>query len=268
MLSPAWIQIQIGPLLRRESDLRFYLNLFKKKPEDIGAIRRTWLQVVSRKISEPQDFKLLPIKDGSRNTVIVFSDTQDYFQRLNGWDQFLLREIQSITKDRWLKEADSISKVPIGIHVRRGDFSEPKSDEEFYVSGSLRTPLSWFIKSLKIIRDVLGFPARAFVVSESGEKELRDLLSLKDTILFRTGSAISDLLFLSKAKILIGSGGSTFSAWAAFLGQMPTIAHPGQSLAWFKLINRKGCYLGEFDPNCPPQSFIDQIRAMSELLAR
>jgi hypothetical protein len=67
---------------------------------------------------------------------------------------------------------------------------------------------------------------------------------------------------LSKAKILIASGGSSFSAWASFLGQMPTISHPGQSLSWFKINNRNGYYVGEFNPTSPPQPFLEQIKSL------
>jgi hypothetical protein len=42
-------------------------------------------------------------------------------------------------------------------------------------------------------------------------------------------AAITDLLALSQAKVLVGSG-SGFSMWAAFLGQMPSVWHPGQRL--------------------------------------
>lgn len=267
MLFPIWLQIRVGPLLRRESDFRLYHNLFKKKPEDIGGIRRTWLPIVADKILESEDFNLQQIKETSKDTVIAFSGVGGYFQKLNGWDEFLLQEIRAMTWKRWLDEIDRIPIVPIGIHVRRGDFKVPKSGSDFYTTGALRTPIVWFVKSLNVIREILGFSAKAFVVSDGAEREIKDLLSLKDVIFFRSGCAISELLLLSKAKILIASG-SSFSAWASFLGQMPTISHPGQSLAWFKLTNRKGYYLGEFVPKMPPQQFVEQIKTISSDLKK
>jgi hypothetical protein len=53
-----------------------------------------------------------------------------------------------------------------------------------------------------------------------------------------TGSAIGDLVILSKSKLLVGAGGSSFSAWGAFLGNTPVLTCEGQSLSWFGLTNR------------------------------
>lgn len=263
MLSPAWAQIKVGPLLRGATDLRFYHNLFKRAPGDIAGIKRLRLEVFARKGPEPEGFNSPQnIKGGLNDKIIVYKDRRDCFHDLNGWDQFLLQEIRSIVRERWLKKADSIAMIPIGIHVRRGDFVEAKSKNDFYTTGGLRSPISWFIQSLKVIRESLNFPARAFVVSDGNEGELKELLKVDNVFFVKQGSAISDLLLLSRAKVLIGSGGSVFSAWASFLGQMPTISHPGQSLAWYKLVNRKGYYLGEFDPDSPPQPFVQQLKAI------
>ena len=67
----------------------------------------------------------------------------------------------------------------------------------------------------------------------------------------QTGSAISDLLALSRSKFLIGTGSSTFSAWAAYLGQMPAMTRLGNPFSWFNLKNREGRFIGEWDANRP-----------------
>lgn len=260
MLAPRWTQIKVGPLLRGESDLRFYHNLFKRRPEQIGGMKKIWLLLFSKKLPEPEDLCLYKKGVFSGNVIVVFKGEKGYFGKLNGWDQFLMKELLLMTKDRWLNIVYKVPDIPIGIHVRRGDFTTPVSEEDFMFKGSLRTPILWFIKSLKVIRENIGFPAKAFVTSDGTVAELQELLNLENVFLIRTGSAISDMLILSKAKVLIASGGSTFSAWASFLGQMPTISHPGQSLTWFNLKNRKGYYVGEFNPDDPPQPFIEQTK--------
>jgi len=132
----------------------------------------------------------------------------------------------------------------------------------------LRTPISWFIESLEYIRRIAGFPLKAYIVSNGKQEEFKELLSLKNVFFLNNRSAIVDLLILSKAKILIGSGGSSFSAWAAFLGQMPTITYPGQSLTWFNLTNKNGFYLGELDPRLPSPLFTQQIKDIAHLLKK
>ncbi len=261
MLAPTWTQIPIGPLLRWESDFRFYHNLFKKHPKDVRGWRRFWLRIMAREKTEPEDFSCMKPPETFRDIIILFKGQGDLFFRLNGWDQFLYKEIRAVTRDRWLQRADEVQEVPIGIHIRRGDFREPDSPKDFYTTGSLKIPLSWFVESLRVIREFLGFPARAFLASDGTEDELGPLLAEENVVPVKIGSAIGDLLVLSKAKVLIASG-SSFSAWASFFGQMPTITHPGQSLTWVKLINRKGYYVGEFNPSSPPQLFMDQVKAI------
>jgi hypothetical protein len=60
------------------------------------------------------------------------------------------------------------------------------------------------------------------VVSDGGPKQLQLVLAEPDVKLVKTSTAINDLKILLHAKILLGSGNSSFSAWAAFLGGMPT----------------------------------------------
>jgi hypothetical protein len=129
------------------------------------------------------------------------------------------------------------------------------------MKGAIRTPLSWFSASVRAIRDMIGFPATAYVVSDGTPEDLHELLGLPNMILVRPGCAISDLLTLARCRVLIGSGGSSFSAWASFLGQMPTISHPGQSLGWFKLGASGDPYVGEFEPSSPPENFAKQVAA-------
>ncbi len=65
-----------------------------------------------------------------------------------------------------------------------------------------------------------------------------------------TGSAIGDMLLLSRAEVFLASG-SSFSAWASFLGQMPTLTHPGLGLTRLFGLRTQGAFLGEFDPANP-----------------
>lgn len=248
-------------MLRGESDLKFYTNLFRKNKTYIGGMRKLLVQGL-KKIAEPKEIGVFKRDNIPDNSLIVFSGTRGYFQKLNGWDQFLKKEICAITRERWLAEVRKIPSVPIGIHIRRGDFLEPKSYQDFFTRGALKTPVSWFIESLVSIRNIAGFK-EAYICSDGAENEFKDLLSFPGVHLLRTGSAIGDLLSLSKARLLLASGGSSFSAWASFFGQMPTLLHPGnqQTLNFFNLINRKSCYIGEYDPTLSPsESLVWQLK--------
>ena len=180
---------------------------------------------------------------------------------LYGWEAFINQELRAITNLHWLELAANISPRSIGINVRRAkDFSDRQGGGSAIPAGPVRTPLSWFVESLKVVRKIIGFPVRAYVVSDGTEKDLAPLLNLENITFIRPGCAISDLLALAKTKMLIASGGSSFSAWAGYLGQMPVISYPGHSLKWFKLKNTKGFFVGEFDPASPPGQLEPQLK--------
>jgi hypothetical protein len=268
MLRPHWAQPRVGPLLRGGIDYRCYKNqilllgLFQARAHEIGGWKRRWIEKAATSTTESEKLNLSDFSH-SRDVLIEFEGDRGQFEVLRGWDQFLLHEIRAMTKERWLAVAERKGAVPIGINVRLGrDFKKARTSADYFIKGATRTPLSWFIKSLRITREALGYCARAYVLSDGTAKQLGQLLSEENVLFVRPGCAISDLLILSRAEVLLASGGSSFSAWASFLGQMPTISHPGQSMTWFKLENSRGNYVGELDPDSPPQSFLDNVMSL------
>ncbi|MFH1868864.1 MAG: hypothetical protein ABH843_07825 [Candidatus Omnitrophota bacterium] len=242
--------------------MQIYHNLFKKRAGDIGGIPKIWAKCRAVKIPEPSHFTFDAKKALHRDGIVIFKGVGDKFRPLNGWNEFLYNEILSITKECWQEEAERAEGIPIGINIRKTGFRQAERYEDFFTTGGLITPLSWFVESLKIIRKAVGFSVKAFVCSDAKKEELDDVLSMENIVFIKGSTAISDLLALSKAKVLIGSGGSNFSAWASFLGQMPTISHPGQSLKWFNVENKRGFYIGEFDTEHPEEEFIKQVRSI------
>jgi hypothetical protein len=263
MLATSWTQLTLGPLLRGQRDLRLYHDLFRPTEAEIGGWRRWWLRWSATELPEPAELTSAAGRRpprGSKHQVVVFAGEQDHFRRLNGWEDVLHAQLRAMTRPRWLRRGDRVAGAPIGIHVRRGDFRDAETAADFRTRGGLRTPISWYVESLEAIREVAGVRAGAFVVSDGTAEELRELLAVPGVLPVATGAAIGDLLALSRSKLLIASGGSTFSAWGAFLGRMPAVAYPGQSLTWFQLDDRPGRYVGEFDPRSrPPPALLDQI---------
>ncbi len=249
MLAPTWSQVKIGPLLRRERDLRIYHNLFKRSSDLIAGSRKQWILLTNKRVQERTEFDCGPKLRGG---IVIFSGLRDYFGSLNGKHKLLLAELRSITRKKWLDRADEIDDVPIAIHVRLGD-----------MQGRFRKPIEWYVRCLRFVRSISENNARAYVVSDGNRADLARLLEEPETDLVRTGSAISDLLFLTRGKVLIVSGCSSFGAWASFLGQMPTMTHTGNPLSWFNLSNIYGNFIGEFDPDRPDiQLMADVIRSL------
>jgi len=85
---------------------------------------------------------------------------------------------------------------------------------------NVRIPLSWYVNVVKAL--CKRWPdRRIYVFSDGKEQELRPLLELGAT-LYQSGSDITDLLAMAGASIVVGSN-STYSRWAVFLGNMPSI---------------------------------------------
>ncbi len=269
MLRPNWVQPRIGPLIRGGIDYKSYArqillyNLFNKPVNSTYVIDDLFARVFYDKITENEYVKYSGSKKG---LVVRFEGDSGRFKSLNGYDEKLKEELIKITKNEWIQFVDSFKNIPIGINIRLGnDFKSAQTIDDHYKSEFIKTPVSWFVESLKKIRHILGYDAAAYIVTDGTESDIVDLLDLPNTFFVRPGCAISDLLILSKSKILLRSGGSSFSAWASFLGQMPTISHPGQPMDKFNMINKNGYYTGEFVPNEHNEKLVEDLSNVFKL---
>jgi hypothetical protein len=129
----------------------------------------------------------------------------------------------------------------IGINVRTGKDFVPSGSR---LVGYEQTDLKWYINMLRFLRKN-GNNEPAIIVSDGGYKQLDLLLKEPNTHLLNAATALEDLLVLSNAKILLGCGNSSFSAWASFLGNMQTYSSDLTSFAHFKLPNT---FDRSFDP--------------------
>lgn len=261
-----WTRLGIGPLLRGGINLRSYhrqillLGLFDSPPGDIRGAKKACLELTCRRLAEPTNFSILP-NELPKKGIFVFRGEGDCFRPLFGYEAFLLEALRAMTRARWLKLVEETGSVPIGINVRLAkDFPRMTPKDLVSPTGPIQTPIDWFVQTLKAIRSEAGYPAKAYVVSDGSRRDLRELLALENVYLLRPGCAISDLLVLSKSRVLIASGGSAFSAWAVFLGGMPSVSIPGQPLAWFGLRGSSDTYLGELRPDRPPEAFMRQVK--------
>jgi hypothetical protein len=260
MLAPRWFQFKVGPLLRGETDLRTYSGMFRATQEEISGFERVWTLATC-----PQVEEAAADSRGGRS-LVCFEGTGEYFRPLNGYNGVLKRELEKAVRPKWLDHAAQAPAAPIGIHVRLGDFQIAQSEMDLILRGGIRTPMSWYIDTLRYVRQCLGGNVPAFVVSDGRRQELADLVTMPGIEWIQTGSAISDLLLLSRAKVIIATGGSSFSAWASFLGECPILAVPGQSHTWFHLHHGNGAYVGEFHASKPPLEVQRHLTALASSL--
>jgi hypothetical protein len=217
MLAPRWWwPPRVRPLLEElppagEVPGHLYIRGLRALPAYIGGARR------------------LLIETTSPDEILVFRGEDGRLADLHGNEAELMSALQRICTVRLPARAPYV-----GMHVRRGDFSD-----------AARTQLSWFAGALRSVRRKLHQDVDAVVVSDGSARDLAELLAEPNVELVRTGVPLADLLVLAGARVLLASG-SSFSAWAAFLGQMPAVTHRDHSLAWYGA--RAYGFLGHFDP--------------------
>jgi hypothetical protein len=217
MLAPRWWwPPRVRPLLKElpppgELPGHLYVRGLRALPEYIGGARRMLLEATS-----PDDIR-------------VFRGEAGRLADLHGNETELLTALQRICTTRF-----AVGQPYVAMHVRRGDFSD-----------AARTPLSWFTAALRAIRRKLNADVPALVVSDGSAADLGEVLAEPHVELVRTGVPLADLLVLSRARVLLASG-SSFSAWAAFLGGMPAVTQQAHSLAWYGA--RVRSFLGHFEP--------------------
>src|SRR5687768_13104190 len=103
MISPSWSQLKLGPLVRRETDLRTYHNIFQSRPNEITGVRSTLIRFIAKTAQEPNALTINPPKT-SRNLVYVFTGADGLFEKLIGWESFLGNQLEGMTREKWLKQ--------------------------------------------------------------------------------------------------------------------------------------------------------------------
>jgi hypothetical protein len=221
VITPAWFSLKLGPLLRRERSTRFYWRMFNPFPGEIHGLRkfltllRSYLERATVEVGESPDPALV------RGRVNFIVSRKFTFRGLHEHRAAIRERMLGIVNDPVPATHAWGRGGYIAVHVRLGDFAVASNDA--VTSGkttSLRIPVSWYVSLTRALRE--RHPEMpVYVFSDGDEQSLQPILQL-GAELHRTSSDIGDLLAMSGASILVGSN-STFSWWAAFLGDMPSI---------------------------------------------
>ncbi len=264
MVAPNWFFFRIRPFFRGGFE---YATAFRKvlvydnfEPgkEDLVGIKSEWIKYFKPRWNESELLSPFFEKQVLPRGQIIFSGNERFFGDLVPYQKHLIQWLREITKQKYLKLDETSPKLlPIVLNIRRGkDFIDARTKSDFITKGGVRTPLTWFAKTLKMVRDVLGKVEDAFIISDGTANDLLPVLSLPNTHHLKSPAAITDLINLTRANILLGSGGSSYSAWGSFLGRMPTFSIKGQSLNWFKISSDiQTHYVGEIDLDNEEESY-------------
>ena len=235
-IQTTWKNLKIGTFLRKERDKRMYMDLFTGD-DGISGFKKFWLLNFT-------------------NQVKYFSDMDSLFEPFKNDHVLIKTELLNIISPHHVKKATEFNNNSIAIHIRMGDFRTPDNEDVLRKGDwNYRLPIQWYKNIISKIREVSDIPI--YIFSDAKNTELEEILDVNNCKRAYFGSAISDMLALSNARVLVSSS-STFSMWASFLGQIPTIWFPGQIRQ--KLINNSTIFEGEMDYNDPlPTSIIQLI---------
>lgn len=224
--SVGWTKIKIGPILRRETSLRFYRNYFKTSVL-VSKIKFMFIKK-SKKVVIKSYLDCQKTEKIHDNNIYIFNEVphwNDYFKEL--------RENQELVVDAFFKSLSPNiyyeylnKKEPvIGVHIRMGDFRKITETQDFSKVGQSRTPMQYFINIISELRTASEINLPVTIFSDGNVSELKEVLSLSNVDLAEDDFDILQMLHLSKSKIIILSAGSTFGQWAAFLSNAAIINH-------------------------------------------
>lgn len=234
LISPQWVQPKVGPILRGERDWRFYAGLFDNGAGGyVRGLRRLWLLAVASRIQEQQACGGGDCGERSKHRprLIVFRGTQGWFDNLLPHREFVAQRLRGILSEEVRRRLTRAPKAAtIAVHIRRGDkrpldYGEPLSGASWQT-----VSLRWYIQAIRSVRAALGTTAAVKVYTDATAAQLEPLLLEPAVELAPAQPAIVDMLLMADAKVLIATGGSSFSAWSSYLGAMPTLWYPDSGL--------------------------------------
>ena len=226
ILAPQWAKFnRLGPWARREKDKRYYINLFSNTGYVTGC-SRWWILLTKRRLPESgflQNNQFASAKGGG-TVVFEFTGMEDFFAPFLSSQVYIRERLYAIVHPKITASVEASVSTPfMGVHIRRGDFKR----------NGHAIPLEWYARAIDFAKsnikidgvDVKELPVRVFTDDVPGAMEFFKAQITNLEVMPNT-SALQDLLSLSKASLVIGTSRSTFSMWAVFLGQMPSVWHP------------------------------------------
>lgn len=223
LVPPVWHQIKVGPLLRRERDLRTYVDVFP-----IRSANAVWAEWVRCRLTGRCVDRL--DRAGSPEAGVTYeivNDGRPCFHDLEPYRAEIRSALERAALPRARPRDDA--RPVIAVHVRLGDYAVG-SGAAPRCQVNTRLPIDWYVLAVQRARASLGSrDAPAVVFSDGTDSELAALLAMKNVKRAPRLPSLTDILQMSGAEVLICSH-STFSLWAAFFASGTVMLHSGVPL--------------------------------------
>ena len=199
IIKPTWFNLSLGTYLRQEKDKRHYRNLIISQGEITG-LKRLFTLIFKHKTTFEKTFA------NNQCSVLVVEGIYDFFKPLLGYQNLVSDYIIKHINPSLLFDVNKFDfKGCVAIHVRLGDFPMER-----------RVPIKWYIEKIKGLNNY----SRFLLFSDGSNEELKEILNIQGVQRVYFGGAIQDIIAISRCSYIIGSD-SSFSAWGAYLGQVP-----------------------------------------------
>jgi hypothetical protein len=221
IIIPTMRQVKLGTFIRRESDKRTYGDILRPRSA------KEWLEWLSSQISPYDNRGDISIF----NRVIRYEGMGRQFHDLTGYGKIVSECFDNISNTSFNDIGD---KYDIAIHIRLGDFSDSKLNNNLQ---NARLPLDWYKDALEVAKKKVGNKNfKGILYSDEDPSYLIDKLGLSNFSPEPNGNALETIYRMANADILIGSR-STFSLWAQFLGNSYAIWPDGFELSRYKKVD-------------------------------
>lgn len=222
---PTWFSIQLDRIIKCKKDKRWYNDLFVNRSGYIGGWKKLLLLATKKKILITQE---IPNNlNEYKNTIFCFWGFYGHpLENIKNDSSILLTDLIRNLHKKNLKVFQYDFNNKIGIHIRLDDFKTYNTND-ISIKLNSRIPLQWYVNTINRIRMVISSEILIEIYSDGTKEELSQVLQMPNVKKITFGTAIADMLALSKYKLLIGSG-STFSVLARYLGRMDSISPKNQ----------------------------------------
>lgn len=241
MVSYRWFSPRAGAVTRGGIDYLHALSKiwlygnFQSDPLEISRLKAMLqhARLERHRVNDLADARSL-VQRSSHLHFVFRWDCCHTFGDFKGYRESLRDEIYACATPEQRKVVDAFQLSEfIAMNVRTGKDFVPRASG---LPGYHITELDWFIRALGVVRGRYG-DMPCVIVSDGGPKQLAPLLALQQVQLVQTPSAVADLLILSKASVLLGTGNSSFSAWGSYLGGMDTFSSPETPFDRFRILD-------------------------------
>lgn len=221
VIAPTWNDLRIGPWLRGERSKRRYGALLRAHPDEIDGPAKAWLLATraphAARLVVPPGARPAPV---TAPFTIVAADAFG-FEGLHDHRAMIRTRLIEIARAPRTRTPAWGGGDHAAVHVRLGDFAPAAPGVVEREDLNRRIPLDWYRRVIERVRAAHPtLPVHLF--SDGSAEELAPLLGIEGVRLRREAHDLDELIAMAEARLLIGSH-STFSGWAAFLGDMPSI---------------------------------------------